>query len=438
MTWDDKLRAALGRPASARERGILSALTALMLFGLMGGTKLLPRTAAGAHPFVSALALSVPAALLLLGLCDLLRRGAGTRAALGLGCALVGVGMALRLGFLPHRSSDYEIYLARWMDAFASSGFSEAMRGDIGEYNVLYQYLLFLAARLPMPGLTALKAISLMGDAMLCWGIGRLGGKRGGLAFALALLLPSMALNGAMFAQCDALYAAFALWALVFAGRGRDRVSVVCFALCLCMKLQALFLFPVIPVLWLRGRLRLRDLPVFFGTLLLVALPALLGGKTPAQILAIYAGQTGLYTGLSYNAPTLFGLMETQGLDVYLYGRWGILLAMGAALALIAYGTHREMDDLGMLWLSTLCAALVVFLLPRMHERYFFLALALAIPLAVQRPRHLPVLALLELASVSRLLEMGISLRAGSLMVLLALTLLMIPLERRTDPYETR
>ena len=39
------------------------------------------------------------------------------------------------------------------------------MRQNIGEYNVLYQYILFVITRLPVPSLYAVKAVSFIGDA---------------------------------------------------------------------------------------------------------------------------------------------------------------------------------------------------------------------------------------------------------------------------------
>ena len=244
-------------------------------------------------------------------------------------------------------------------------------------------------------------------------------------AFGAVLLLPTVVLNGGMFAQCDSLYAACALWSLALALRGKPAGSAACFALSLAFKLQAVFLLPIVAVLWAAGRLRLSDALVFLGTLVLTALPALLGGKGVGQILAIYMGQTGLYTGLTYNAPTLFGLMNTAGLNVYAYGSFGIALAMGALLALLAFALPRarRMDAEDFLRTALLMVLLVVFCLPRMHERYFFLAGALAVALAARSRRALPAAVLIELASLSTVLDLGIPLRDTSVMMLAAIVL---------------
>lgn len=103
----------------------------------------------------------------------------------------------------------------------------------IGEYNVLYQYILFIITRLSVPSLYAVKAVSFHGDAFLAGAAAALAqkdGKKSMAAFGLALLLPTIVLNGGMFAQCDSLYAALcAVGAGACAGRkARARGGVFC------------------------------------------------------------------------------------------------------------------------------------------------------------------------------------------------------------------
>ncbi|MBQ8130813.1 MAG: hypothetical protein IJ175_11235, partial [Clostridia bacterium] len=109
-----------------------------------------------------------------------------------------------------------------------------------------------------------------------------------------------------------------------------------------------------------------------------------------------------------------------------------VLLALGAAALAAASGVGRagKLPDAETVRLSLVTVLCVVFLLPRMHERYFYLAVCLAAVMAVRARRFLVPFALLELASLSRLWEMGIPLRAASAMVFAALVLTVLP-ERR-------
>lgn len=336
--------------------------------------------------------------------------------------------MLARVSFLDRVSSDYELYLSGWMDQFAAGSFSDAMRGNVGDYNVLYQYMLFAITRLPVPRLYAVKALSFAGDAFLAGAAAKLAGKDGkwnGAALCAVLLLPTCVINGGMFAQCDSLYAACALWGLALALGGKPMRSAACFALSLAFKLQAVFLLPVVAVLWCARKLRLSDALVFVGTLILTALPALLFGKGLAQLLSIYMGQAGQYTALTYNAPTLFGLMNTNGIDPYAYGNFGMALALGAAFALTALSMARaeDMDGGDFVHLALSLVLVIVFLLPRMHERYFFMADVLAVALACRDRRFVLPAALIQAASLSGYWDLGISLQTASAMMLLAAAL---------------
>ena len=357
------------------------------------------------------------------------RQEGGLLLSLGV-CALCALSMLARVSFIERSSGDYDIYLADWISKLAAGSFSVGMRANIGEYNVLYQYILFLITRLPVPALYAVKTVSFIGDAFLAGAAAKLAGRDGKqslTAFAAVLLLPTCVLNGGMFAQCDSLYAACALWGLALSLDRKPARAAVCFALSLAFKLQSVFLLPVVAVLWAHRKLRLREALIFVSTLAAVALPALLGGKSIGAILSIYTAQTGLYTGLNYNAAGFFGLMNTQGLDVYAYGNFAMALALGACALLVMEGIRRkDITDGETLQLSLLMVLLVVFLLPRMHERYFYMTGALSAALAARRGgKAVIAAALIELAMLATYWELAVTLPAASMMMLLAIVLLL-------------
>ncbi len=416
---DERLRKAL-LGASPRAGQAVVALCALIGFAFVLGT----RTFALADDAVLIVLLfSVPFALMLVFALRAVR-GEGLLPT-AMVCAVCVAAMLMRVAFADHSSGDFDLYLRDWLSRFAAGSFEDGMRQSVGEYNVLYQYILFLITRLPVPGLYAVKAVSFIGDALLAGAACRLcarEGRTGAVALCMLLLAPSIALNGGMFAQCDSLYACCSLWGLAFALEGRSVRSAICFALSLAFKLQAVFLLPIVPVLWAGRKLRIVDMLTFLGTLALCALPALLGGKPLREIVGIYLSQTGLYTALTYNAPNFFGLLNTTGLDVYAYGLFGIALALGFAAALVAWGMHRAqtLQTGDVLRLSLLLSLFVVFFLPRMHERYFYLANALALLCAARDRRFLPCAALMELSMMATSWDMGLPLAACSAMTLAA------------------
>ena len=433
---DERLRSWLCTRAGKGARLALSVLTAAAFFLLLM-TRTLTRLADASLALRSAgvAALTLPlAAMLAFGMRAARDREESVCGVL-LTCALYALAMLARVSFIERSSGDYDVYLAAWLEKLAAGSFGDGMRADIGEYNVLYQYILFIITRLPVPPLYAVKAVSFLGDAVLAGAVAALAAREGRpslTAFGAMLLLPTAVLNGGMFAQCDSLYAACALWGLVLALRGRRTGSAVCFALSLAFKLQAVFLLPIVAVLWADKKLRLADAGTFLLTLAAVMLPAMLGGKSPARIVGIYTAQTGLYTGLNYGAANLFGMMPTQGLDVYAYGNFAMALAVGACALLVMAGMRRagRLCEEGYMHLALLLVLTIVFLLPRMHERYFYLAGALSVALSCRLPRMLPAAALIELASLSTYWALELPLAAASGMMLAAIVLTLVSLGR--------
>ena len=429
---DERLRGWLCAAAGSGVRMALAALTVAAFFLLLM-TRTLTQLADASLPLRAAgvAVLTLPLAAMLLFGMRVAREREESVAGVLLLCALCALAMLARLSFVERSSGDYDVYLASWLEKLAAGSFADGMKADVGEYNVLYQYILFLITRLSVPPLYAVKAVSFIGDAALAGAVAALAtreGKPGMAAFGAMLLLPTAVLNGGMFAQCDSLYAACALWGLAQALRGRPACSAACFALSLAFKLQAVFLLPIVAVLWADRKLRVADAGVFLLTLAAVMLPAVLGGKSPARIIGIYTAQTGLYTGLNYGAANLFGLMLTQGLDVYAYGGFAMALALGACVLLVGAGMRRagRMSEDSYVHLALLLALVIVFLLPRMHERYFYLAGALSVALACRRPGMLPAAALIELASLSTYWALELPLAAASGMMLAAIVLVLL------------
>lgn len=419
---DERLREGLIKPTGRAGKGISAVLTVLAFILLMMTRTLnLIADAQMSVRVATAVCLALPLAVMLV---FALRSEKSLLGTWGL-CALCAAAMLARVSFIERSAGDYEYYLADWLQKLSAGSFADGMRQNIGEYNVLYQYILFIITRLPVPPLYAVKAVSFIGDAFLAGAAASLAekdGKPSMAAFGAMLLLPTVVLNGGMFAQCDSLYAACALWGLALALREKPARAAVCFALSLAFKLQAVFMLPMVIVLWADKKLRLSDVLVFVLTLALTALPALLGGKSLHALLSIYTAQTGLYTGLNYGAANFFALFNTSGLDVYAYGNFGMGLAFGVCALLAVSGIRHagKMNRRMYLRYALLFPLMIVFCLPRMHERYFYLADAMAIVAAAEDRRMTPAAGLIALASLGSYWETALPLSACAWMMFAA------------------
>lgn len=317
----------------------------------------------------------------------------------------------LRLCLLDHQTHDYQTFLAQWVAFFKQNGGFGAISSSVGDYNMPYLYFLAAISYSSIPDLYLIKLFSILFDLLLAWAALRLcrrlcseGSFVPLLCFTLFLFLPTFVLNGSFWGQCDSLYAALTLLGIDAVFCNRPKTSVLLLALSFSFKLQTVFLIPLWCVFWFTKRVKFRHLLLFPVGYFVTILPALLMGKPLMDILSIYLTQAEEYSSrLTLNAPSVFSLFPYGvEVDVTLFSRIGIIAAfllLFAVLALLFFKRKQVSPKL------ILCAAAVMtigipFLLPHMHERYFFLAGAVTLVLAFIDLHFIPAAALVELSSL--------------------------------------
>lgn len=320
---------------------------------------------------------------------------------------VVALAVVLRVELYDFQSTDYQAFVARWYDFIKANGGFGAMRYEFADYTMPYLYLLAVLTYLPVPVLVGVKTISVLGDLLLAFFVYRLVAlryPRGWTAFAAAAtvaLLPTVVMNGAMWGQCDSIYAAFAVGGLYFALRSRPWLACVFFGLALAFKLQAIFLLPVLAVLVFRRAVPWRALLAIPAVVLALDVPALLAGADLTRLLSIYLTQTGEYGQLTLNAANVYQLVDF-GSNTEAVRNIAILVTVELVAGLILYAvvSRFELTTTRVVLLATVFVVLVPFFLPAMHERYFYLADVLSVVVAWYLPRHLwPVPVLVQFAS---------------------------------------
>lgn len=370
----------------------------------------------------SSLALGGPAVGWITGLCLLLwtglallplRRAGYGGNKLALAFLVLALAALLRAVCLDHITYDYRDFLSQWAAFFRENGGFAAIKEPVGDYNAPYLYFMAAISYLPFPDLYAIKLFSILFDGILAWGglrlVGALSGRKDGpaplTAYLLLLLLPTVVLNGSFWGQCDALYGALVLHAMASAWEDHPKTSVALLAVAFSFKLQTIFLIPLWGGLWLVRKLRFSHLLVFPAAYAVAVLPALLLGKPLADILGVYFKQAGQYSyALVFNAPSLFALIP-YGVDVAQQplARAGILAAFALCLFVLGWLFFHRSRFSGAQFLAAaaVLALGVPFLLPYMHERYFFLADVVTLVWAVWDRRRIPIALLTQLASLS-------------------------------------
>ena len=299
--------------------------------------------------------------------------------------AVSAAALALRLYMLNEISNDYTAFLSVWLSEMRGLSGVEPITTPIGDYNMPYLYFLFAVSRAPLYDLYLIKLLSIIFDFVLAAGTAKLlslytkSESAILFAFTAVLFIPTVFFNSAHWGQCDGIYAALLVWALYFALSNKPRTSIVFFALSFSFKIQAIFMLPIIIFLLLRHKIALKHLLYFPLTFVLTLLPAILCGRNIYDTFSIYINQTASYPALTLNCPTLWALFPQDRFDVF--GTAAIFLAGAAVVAfsIYLYQNRAKLSDKLLFEAAYLFTLLIPFLLPRMHERYFYLAEVLSV-----------------------------------------------------------
>lgn len=321
---------------------------------------------------------------------------------------LVLAAMGARFAVFDHETLDYQYFLTQWVGFFRDNGGFAALSQPVGNYNIPYLYFLALFSYFDVKDLYLIKLLSVFFDIVLAFAAMRLvklvsgSADRALACFIAVLFLPTVFLNGALWAQCDSSYVALALLGIYLALDGRPVPSMICAALSFGFKLQAVFILPVYAVLWMHGKFKWQHFLVFPLSYIILVMPAVLLGRPFADTVLLYLGQTGsIGSGLNYNSPSVFALIKSVS-DEPLAAKLGIAAAFAFMLAVLGLCLirRRRLNGRAIVSAALLLSAGIPFLLPHMHDRYFFGADALSLVLAFISPVCAAGVLLMQFASL--------------------------------------
>ncbi|MGE4354256.1 MAG: conjugal transfer protein TraL [Oscillospiraceae bacterium] len=309
---------------------------------------------------------------------------------------------ALRIIMLPTITSDYTLFLQKWVDYFRQSGGFSAIADEIGNYNLPYLYFLALFSYIPVDDLYLVKLLSIAFDVLLAWGVSGIvslyvdSKNRQLAAFIVTLFWPTVLLNGAYWGQCDSIFAAFGVMAFYMALAERPRLSLMFAALSLAFKVQAVFLLPIYAVFLITRHIRLRDLLIFPLTYLATVLPAIALGHPIWDAVFLYFRQVnGATASLNFNSASAYAFIPygytAEWLDYGAYIGIALALALVYTVLLWTIAKGRSVNKFTLLGFSALITLGIPFFLPYMHDRYFFLADIFTLILAFISPAYFSV-----------------------------------------------
>ena len=213
--------------------------------------------------------------------------------------------MVIRWQFVDFQSGDYRAFLDRWYAYLAENGGFAALRdGSFSNYNTPYLALLAITTYLPVPKIVAIKAISVIFDVALAgFAYKIIAALRPTarwlptLAFGAVIMLPTVIMNSSVWAQCDAIYVTFCLGSVYFLIKKRPWLAAAFFGIAFAFKLQAIFFLPVLVVVLIINRHRLRSLLAAPVAFLACLTPALIAGRSLLSQLSVYPAQIATPSG---------------------------------------------------------------------------------------------------------------------------------------------
>ena len=301
--------------------------------------------------------------------------------------AICGLALCFHAMLWATEPRDLELYLGPWFNHIVHYGPVGAFAHPFSNYTPAYLYL--LAAVSPFHGtldvMSIVKLLSVAGTAFAAYAVYDLVKALGGDPKWAVLLFvtPSVVINAALLAQCDALWAGACVLAVAAMIRGLTVRSLVWCGIAIAFKAQSAFIAPFII-----GGLMGRRAPLWQWTIPALAfvatmIPAWLAGWPAAQLAMIYPNQTGwgdLPGRLA--TPWIFWTVYAPGAARAYY--WlGFAAAGIAAVAVAALTSASVRNRRAMVLLALLSALVLPFFLPKMLERYFFLADLLSIAIAI-------------------------------------------------------
>ena len=323
-----------------------------------------------------------------------LLKTSGARAA---ALILIPATFVLRYLCLTYQTLDYQDWIRVWLDSLRKLGPWKGLGQEIWScnYNPPYLYFLSLITLSPVHELLLVKLLSIFFDVVLAGTVMRLVGLfsdspvRRLVAFIGVLWHPSVFLNGALWGQCDVIYAAFAVLSVYLALSDRPGWSVVSIAVSISFKLQGIFLLPVFFIFLVAGKIRIRHIFLFPAAYIVTILPAVLAGRNFWQLLTLYYNNTSsIGDGLNYNSSSLYALFNFSTIPNEIASSIGIILAFFFCSSLYVWLFIRrgDLNNRVLLTASVLFCIGVPFFLPHMHDRYFFMADILTFAFAVVVP----------------------------------------------------
>ncbi|KRL03543.1 glycosyltransferase 87 family protein [Liquorilactobacillus capillatus] len=300
-----------------------------------------------------------------------------------LGAVVTVLAIWIRIGGADLVSTDARVFLLPWFDVIDHHGGLASLGEQVGDYNIPYQTIIALMTYLPFKPLYMYKIVSVFFDFVLAIASGlcamELKQKRSlklfTFVYATVLMLPTVIWNSAYWGQCDSIFVAFTVLAVLFLHRDKPIVSFIFLGLAFSFKLQTIFIVPFFIYIYLVKK----NYSVFHFLLVpavmyLMCVPSFIFGRNFMAPFEIYTSQTDTYHNLQMNFMNLWSIVGGKQYDILKdFASLLTIFILGAGLVWFLGKKNLLHSDKFFLEILVWTIWTSVMFLPSMHDRYAYM-----------------------------------------------------------------
>lgn len=298
--------------------------------------------------------------------------------------------IAIRIFYRGYQSNDYLTYLKRWINFYKNNGGISSIAKNISDYNIPYQVILAIISYFPINYLYAIKVVSIFFDfviAIFAYLIVKklIKIKKNDdiyipiITYLLVLFLPTVVLNSSAWGQCDSIYTAFVLISLYFMIQDKSIISFIFLGIAFSFKLQFIFILPLYLLLCLKNKnFNIFEFLIIPAVNYIMCIPAFIYGKSFKSVTMIYFNQANEYKTLTANMANIYTFFPRNS-NTIVYA--GILFTFIVILSIVIFYLRKniKLEKSDYIAIGLLMVMIEVFFLPRMHERYLYMADVLSV-----------------------------------------------------------
>ena len=319
------------------------------------------------------------------------------------------IGFLIRVSLRRYQSGDATIDLLPWYDEIQRGGGILSLGHQVGNYNLLYQFLIALMTYIPIKPLYAYKVLSCIFDYLLALSVGYLIYEvtteekrwKALVGYSIVVISPIIFVNSAVWAQCDVIYTFWIMMSLIFLIKGKYVRAFIFYGVALAFKLQAIFFLPfLLFIYFVLKKFSIINFAILPAVMCVSALPCMMMGRKFTDVFTVYFGQTDTYKAMSMNYPSFWVLINNAAMeetyDTYKTAAIFFTVCILAAWMVIWIVRKTELNKQNMVYMAFMIVYTCVLFLPAMHERYGYVYEILAIVVIFLNRKSIPLFVVLS------------------------------------------